>query len=81
MGRVPERSGGETSDSGNLLVLDNDLANLFTELTRSASLLKVKPTLIGRTVLSSTCVLSYFRFRNRSEDRAICMTFLIKDSG
>ena len=39
MGRVSERSGWETSDSGMLLVLDNDVAKLFTELTRSASLL------------------------------------------
>ena len=38
MSRVSERSELETSDSEKLLVLDNDVAKLLTELTRSALL-------------------------------------------
>ena len=72
MSRVSERSELETSDSEKLLVLDNDVAKLLTELTRSV---------IDGTVLSSTCLLSNFLLRHRSEDRALCMTLLIKDSG
>ena len=44
-GKFSERS--ETSDSEKLLVLDKDEANLFTDLTRSASLPNVETTLIA----------------------------------
>ena len=78
-GKFSERS--ETSDSEKLLVLDKDEANLFTDLTRSISLPNVETTLIDGVAHYSTCVLSDFLFRHRSEASAFCMMFFVKDSG
>ena len=70
------------SDSEKLRVLDNDVSNFLTELTMSASLPKVETILIdGAGHFSSTCVLSAFLFKLRSELRALIMMFSIKELG